>query len=103
MIKEVPPLEELNIKLSSYIIRMWINVERAIDEVTKVISVRTRPERPRHGIIYYLEEDISDIITQGYWVWFKDDSLPDGGYWESFVVGSQYNELEARVAALEGT
>jgi hypothetical protein len=100
MIKELPPLET-DVSLESYLIRILNHIEAAINDVDNVITTRSVPDKPRTGKIYYLSEDLDNRITQGYWIWYQDSTLISNGYWEKFVVGSELNDLEARVSALE--
>lgn len=102
MIIEQSPSGEMTQELDTYFQRMWRNVGTGIDEATNVIQIREIPDRPVEGVLYYLLFDL-DIgnATKGYWIWIKDETDPDLGYWEKLVVGSELNALEERVAALE--
>ena len=88
-IEQAPP-GELSPELNAYFQRMWINVERAIGEAQNIIPVREIPDRPIEGVLYYLMFDL-DIgnATKGFWIWFNDPELTDGGYWEKLVVGTE--------------
>ena len=102
MIKEPIPPDLVPEDVAGYLLRLLDNIERAIDESTRVIPVREIPDKPVEGVIYYLQFDIVDTnATKGYWIWFLDETNPNAGYWEKLVVGSELNDLEARVAALE--
>jgi len=112
MIKEVLPEGSLPEEVINYLDRMQDNIAAAIQTAQAVFVSRTVPDRAVSSLLYYLDEPLSDTIPAGFWTWFKDDSIPDKGYWTKLVVSSELNtlrdsmqntidELEERILILE--
>ena len=101
MQREIIPDGEVPEEVRAFIDRMNNHIEDAILTAQGIFRVRSIPDRPVPGVLFYLTEDVSETITAGYWTWFLDNNLPDKGYWEKLVVGSELNALEERVSALE--
>ena len=68
----VLPEEIYTPELARFIDDLMLNVQTEIDSVNGVAIRKEVPDRPREGKIYYLTEDLNNIVTEGYWALIND-------------------------------
>jgi len=68
---EYPP-EGTSAEIIDYLQRFIQAINLELSAASNVSIRNEVPERPREGHIYYLQDDLSDSATVGYYVYMKD-------------------------------
>lgn len=73
-------------ELQHYLSQLVASIQLEVDATNGVSMRRTIPSKPREGKIYYLEADLNDVATEGFWSfinneWHKFANIDDATSW----------------------